>query len=55
MNEIIKGIGLFLLISVSAFAGVFCALWLWSYVSIVYIKELQNKFKMKQNEKRKED
>lgn len=50
----IESIGLFLLILVASFAGMFCALWLWAYGSILYIKKLQDKFKIKQDEKRKE-
>ncbi len=53
MSEIIRVIGLFILICVPVFIGMFCALWLWGYVSITYFKKLQDKFKMKQNEKQK--
>ena len=54
MIDILIIIGLFVLVVCSVFIGVFSALWIWSYVSIVYVKKIQDKFKMKQDEKRKE-
>lgn len=36
------------------FISVLAALWVWTYGSMVYVKEILNKFKIKGNEKTEE-
>lgn len=36
------------------FISVLAALWVWTYGSMVYVKEILNKFKIKDNEKTEE-
>ena len=37
------------------FFSVLAALWVWTYGSMIYVKEIFNKFKIKGNEKAKEE
>ncbi len=41
-------------LGVVIFISVLAALWVWTYGSMVYVKDILNKFKIKGNEKREE-
>ena len=44
----------YLALSIVIFFSVLAALWVWTYGSMVYVKEIINKFKIKGNEKTEE-
>ncbi len=41
----------YLALSIVIFLSVLASLWVWTYGSMVYVKEIINKFKIKGNEK----